>query len=140
MWWTDGSHADDGRVGTTAVFKHGHDWGFRHSYLGTGFIEVLTGKLWAIRFALAVMIGKRNRIRTNVANIGAVSNNSQAAIRQLAHLKPGPEQPVARLIDRRVHDLLARSIAMEIHCVPGHSGIPGNKETDDQANSAQDAN
>jgi len=36
MWWTDGSHSGDGRVGATSVYKAGNQWRSRHSYLGTG--------------------------------------------------------------------------------------------------------
>ena len=48
-------------------------------------------------------------------------------------------QRLARRINRRAQALLAHGIATEIHCVPGHSGIPGNEGADRQANLARDA-
>jgi len=56
MRCTDGSRSDDGRVGATAVCKHGDEWRSRRSYLGTGRMEVFDAELWAIGLALEVTI------------------------------------------------------------------------------------
>jgi ribonuclease HI len=69
----------------------------------------------------------------------AIFSDSQTAIRPAAHLELGPGQQLVRWINRRVRALLAHRIAIEIHLVPGHSGIPGNEEANQQANMAQDA-
>jgi len=48
MWWTDGSRSDDGVVECAAVCNNRDKWRSRLSYLGTGRMEVLDAKLWAI--------------------------------------------------------------------------------------------
>jgi len=48
MWWTDGSHSEDGRVGAAAVCKHGNQWRSRRSFLDTGRMEVFDAELWPI--------------------------------------------------------------------------------------------
>ena len=63
MWWTDGSHSDDGRVGAAAVCKHSDEWRSRCTYLGTGRMEVFDAKLWAIGLALEVTMEKRDTLR-----------------------------------------------------------------------------
>jgi len=57
----------------------------------------------------------------------------------MAHLEPGPAQRSARQINWRAQALLAHGIATELHWVLGHTGMPGNKETDCQATLARDA-
>jgi len=139
MWWIDGSRSDDGWVGAAAVCKDGNKWRSRHSFLGTGHMEVFDAELWAIGLALDVAIEKRETLQVHGVKMVAVLNNSQAAIRRAAHLEPGPGQRLARRINRRARSLLTHGIATEIHWVSGLSGIPGNEEADRQANLAQDA-
>jgi hypothetical protein len=56
MWWTDESRSDDGQVGAIAACKHGNEWRSCRSSLGTGRIDVIAAKLWAIRLADDVAI------------------------------------------------------------------------------------
>jgi len=128
MWWTDGSHSDNGRVGAAAVCKHGNQWSCSHSILGTGRMEIFDAELWAIGLALDVTFEKRETLQIHGVKTVAVFSDSQAAIQRTAHLEPGPGQRLARQIKRRAWNLLAHGIASKIHRVPGHSGIPGNEE------------
>jgi hypothetical protein len=128
MWWTDGSRSDDGRVGPAVVCKQGNEWRSRRSFLGTGHMEVFDAKLWAIGLALDEAIEKRETLQMHGVKTVAVFCDSQAAIRQAAHLEPGSRQRLARRINRRAWNLLAHGISTEINCVPGRSGIPGNEE------------
>jgi len=139
MWWTDGSRSDDGRVGAAAVCEHGNELMFRRSSLGTGRMEDSHAELWAIGLVLDVAIKKRETLQEHGVKMVAVFSDSQGAIRRMAHMELGAGQRLARQTNRRARGHLAHSIATEIHCVPGHSSIPGNEEADYQANSAQDA-
>jgi ribonuclease HI len=136
MWWTDGSHSDHGRVGAAAVCNHGNQWRSRRSVLGTGRMEVFDAELWAIGLVLGQAIEKRETLQRHGVKTVAIFWDSQTAIRRAAHMEPGPGQPLARRINRRVWELLAQGIATEIHWVPGHSGIPRNEEADCQSNLA----
>jgi ribonuclease HI len=138
MWWTDGSRSDDGSVGATAVCKHRDEWRSCRSYLGTGRMEVFDAELWNIGLALEETIKKRETLLRQRVQTVEVFSYSQAAIRRAAHLEPGPVHRLSRRINRRAQALLAYGIKPEIHWVPGHSSIAGNKEADCQANVARD--
>jgi len=139
MRWTDGSRSDDGRLGAAAACNHRDEWSSRHSYLGTGGMEVFDPTLWAIGLALEETIEKRKILRRNGVKMVAVFSDSQAGIRWVAELQPGPGQRLARGINRKVRGLLAHGIKTEIHWVPGHSGMRGNDEAHSQANVAREA-
>jgi ribonuclease HI len=66
----------------------------------------------------------------------AVFSDSQAAIRRMTHLDPGPGQHLARAINQHARALHAYGIEDTIHWVLGHSGILANEEVDLQANNA----
>ena len=84
--------SDDGRVGAAAVCTHGHEWWSRHRFLGTGRMEVFEAQLWAIGLALAVAIENREIFQMQRVKTVAGFSNSQAAIRRVVHLEPGPGQ------------------------------------------------
>ena len=124
MWWTDGSRSDDGRVGATALCKHGNQWRSRRSILGTGLMNVFDAEMLAIGLALDVAIEKRETLQKHGVKRVAVFSDSQAAIRRAAHLQPGPRQRLARQITRRARNPFAHGMATAVDWVPGHSGIP----------------
>jgi len=138
MWWTDGSRSDDGRVGAAAVCKHGDRLKAFRSHLGTGRMEVYDAERCAIGLALWESVRKRDTLQTHGVTKVAVFSDSQVSIRRTEHLAPGPGQPLARWINQSVRTLREAGIETEIHCVPGHTGIPGNEEADRQANLARE--
>jgi len=139
MWWTDGSRSDDGRVGATAVCKHGNQWWSRRSFLGTRRMEVFDAELWGIGLAHGETIEKRDTLQRHGVKRVVIFSDSLTAIRRAAHLEPGPGPRLARWINLIAQALLAHGIATEIHWVPGHTGIPRNEGADRQANLARDA-
>jgi hypothetical protein len=63
MWWTDGTHSDDGRVGAVVVCKQGDVWRTPFRDLGTGCTEVLDAELWVIGLQLIETIKSRERLQ-----------------------------------------------------------------------------
>ena len=60
--------------------------------LGTARMEVFDAELSAIGLPLDVVIEKREALQMHGVRTVAVFSDSQAAIRQAAHLEPGPGQ------------------------------------------------
>jgi hypothetical protein len=133
MWRTEGSQSNDGRGGSSGVCKHGDCWNTFCSHLGTRRIEVYDAELWAIGLVLTESVRKRDTLQTHGVTKVAVFSDLQVAIRQLEHLDLGPGKPLVRWINRRARTLRKASVEPVIHCVPGHTGIPGTEETDCQA-------
>jgi len=123
-------------VGAAAVCLNGDGWTVFCSYLGTGRMEVFDAELWAIAVALRKSITRAEAQRSHVVTTVGIFSDLQAAIRQTAHLDPGPGQQLARAINEHARVLCAHGIEIIIHWVPGHSSIPGNEEADRQANKA----
>ena len=126
------------RVGAAAACLNGDGWTVFRSDLGTGRMEVFDSELWAIRVALRKSVAKVETLRTHGVTPVAVFSDSQAAIRRMAHLDPGPGQQLARAINEHARALHAQGIDIVIHWVPRHSGIAGNDEADRQANKARE--
>jgi len=80
MWWTDGSHSDNGRVGAAAVCKGRNEWRSCRSFLGTGRMEVFDAELWASGLALDVAFEKRGTLQMHGVKTEAVFSDSRAAI------------------------------------------------------------
>ena len=137
MWWMDGSRSDDGRVGSAAVCKPRDLWNTLRSNLGTGRMEVCDAELSAIGLAHWGSGRKRDTLQAPGVPIVAIGNNSHAVIRPMEHLELGPGQLLARWINLSVRTLREARIETEMHCVPGHSGVPRNKKADPQANLVQ---
>jgi len=102
-------------------------------------MEVFDSELWAIGLLLDVTIEKRETLQWHGVETGAIFSDWQTAIRQVAHLEPGPGQRLVSQINQRAQALPAQGFATENHRVPGHSGIPRHEEVDRQANMAGDA-
>jgi len=139
MWWADGSHSEDGRVGAAVACKHRNEWRSCCSFLCTRCMEVFDAELWAIRIALDMAIDKRDTMQMHAVKTVAAFSDLQAAIRSAAHLEPGPGQRLARRINRMEWSRLGHGIATEIHQFPEHSRITGQEEVDRQATLARDA-
>jgi len=125
-------------AGTRPRGKHGDRWKAFRSHLSTGRMEVNHAELWAIALALRESVRKRYTLQTHGVTKIAIFSDSQAAIRRTELLEQGPGQPLARRIKRSARTLREAGIETEIHWVPGHPGIPGNKEADRQANLARE--
>ena len=63
------------------MYKHGNEWRTRHSYLGTGRMEVFEAELWAIGLALGETVNKRERLQQHGVKTVAVVSDSQGGIR-----------------------------------------------------------
>jgi hypothetical protein len=102
-------------------------------------MEVFDAELRVIGLMLGETGKRGERLQEHRVKMGSVFSNLQAAIRRTAHLEPGMGQRLARLTNRRPRALHTDGIATETHRVTGHSGIPGDKEADCQANLARAA-
>jgi len=140
MWWMDGFRTDDGTVGAPAVCSH-RDNGWRefHSYLGTGRMQAFKAELWAIGNALRNSAKRAEVLLANGITTLAIFSVSQAAIRWMVHLDPGPGQQLGRSINEDAKALRDHCVAVEIYWVPEHSRIPKSKEADHQTNKVRES-
>jgi len=136
MWWTDGSRTDDGRVRAAAVCFQVDGWPLFRSYLGTGQMEAFHLELWAMGVTLRKYVARAEALPAHRVTTVAVFSDSQESTRWTIHWDQGPEQHLARAMNERARDLRAHGIKAAMHCVPGHSGIPGNAEPNRQPNKA----
>jgi len=81
IWWSDGSHSDDGRVGAIAVFKHGNQWRSRRSFLGTVCMGDFDAELWPIGLALDETIDNGETLQRHGARTVTIFSDSEIAIR-----------------------------------------------------------
>jgi len=137
-WWADGSRSNYGRAGAAAVCKHGDRWKAFRSHLGTGRMEVYDAEQWAIGLALRESVRKRDTMQTHGVTKVAIFSDSPAAIQRMEYLELGPEEPLARWINRSARTLSEAGIERRIHWVLGHTGIPGNEEAHREANLARE--
>ena len=119
--------------------KHSNEWRTRLRYLGTGPMGALDAEPWAIGLTVGEAVKTSARLQDDGVKMVAVFSDSQAAIRRMAHLEPGPGRRVVRWIDRGARAHLAHGIATEFHSVLGLSSFPGNEEADRQPNLTRDA-
>jgi ribonuclease HI len=133
-WWTDGSRTDAGKVGAAAGCLNGDHWTVFRSFLDTGRMEVFDAELWAIAVALRMSVINAKALRAHGVTTVGIFSDLHAAIRRTAHLDPGPGQQLARAINEHARALRTHAVEVVIQWIPGHSGIPGNEETDRQAN------
>jgi hypothetical protein len=101
-------------------------------------MEVFDAKLCPMGVTLRKSVARAEALRVHRLSTVAVMSDSQAAIRWTAHLDRGQWQQLARAINEHARALCAHSIAVAIHCVLEHSGIPLNREADRLANKARE--
>jgi len=74
------------------VCTDGNEWRSRRSFRGMGHMEEFDAELWAIGLVPDFVIDKRESLHMHGVKMVAVFSDSQAAIRPVAHLVPGPGQ------------------------------------------------
>jgi hypothetical protein len=81
-------------------------------------MEVFDSEPWAFGLTLHLPKKKKETLQIHGVKTVGVLSDSQAAIRQAAHLEPGRVQGLARRINRWARSLLAHSIGFKIQWVP----------------------
>jgi hypothetical protein len=76
----------------------------------------------------------KDTLQTHGVTTVADFSDLQGLIRRMEHLDPWPEQPLLRWNYRSARTVGEAVIQTEMHCVPGHTGIPGKEEADSKAN------
>jgi len=72
------------------VCIYGNQWRFRHSYLGTGYMEVFDSELLVTGLALDVTNEKRETLQRHGVKTVTVFSDLQTAIPDVGHLDLGP--------------------------------------------------
>jgi len=76
IWWTDGSHSEDGRVVATAQWELGNQCRSPDSVWGTVRMEVIDTELWAIGLAVHLTVPTSGSFQRLTVRMVAVLSDS----------------------------------------------------------------
>lgn len=130
--YTDGSGIN-GHIGAAAVCTTTNQT--KSAYMGDDTVStVYAGELQGI--SLALQIAQEDRNRGNIRKKVLIYTDNQAAIRSLARPTGKSGTYLLQDITRRMQELRAQGLALEIRWIPAHKGIHGNEAADRAAKEA----
>jgi hypothetical protein len=103
------------------------------SYLGMGQFAVFHIELYIIAVTCWKSVGRAGALQAHPVTTDAALNDLLAAMWWRAYLDLGPEQRLAKAINRYAKALHTHRIEAAIHWGLGYSGIPRNNQADGQA-------